>query len=787
MSGDERDKSRRGGDTENAEQGGTADPRIPGPQVPSQGGRSEPGAGTGAGTGTGGRTAAGLPGLPSPRPSQEPQSPPPRPLPEPDASTRPRPHAQDGSEAPNPSGGAAAGPGLGSPSGSETAPGRGSRSDAETGSETGSHTGSSDDASGAPSGGGARASRTSADDEDAPTVPTQRDGLGGGVLPPPRDAERAPSDADLVERMRAGDDTAYEKLYRRHAEAVRRYARTCCRDADTADDLTAEVFARTLQAVRGGSGPQHAVRAYLLTTVRRVAASWTKSAKREHLVEDFAVFATQATRTETADGASSASFGAGLDLGADVRALHEAERSMAMRAFRSLPERWQAVLWHTEVEDESPSEVATLFGLDANGTRVLASRAREGLKQAYLQAHVSAALATNSAECARYADRLGAYARGGLRARAERGLRKHLEECAACRLAAGQIKEVAGGIPAVVPVAVIGWFGAAGYAKAAALVAGGTGVGAAGAAGAAAGAAGSGGAAGASGGAAGGSGAGGAAVSEGLAAPVKAGLAAGVVAVAAAAVALALIGDTSPKKPVADPPPPTRQVVSPPAPKPSTAPSRTPARTPAAAPAATKAPSAPAVGAAPTPTPERSRSPRPAAAAPTPQATPKPTPEPSSPPSPDRSAPPPEPQTVYRWNALKYDLTGDGKGPDMQLAGSSWVWQRHGLSIAGRRYAGGVTVHGSSSVTVDLNRACTSFDALVGIDDLNHEYGRVRFSVHADGVRLWRSPQVRAGDAAVPLHVNLAGRRSVRLVVEPHSHFDGVALADWAESRFTCG
>lgn len=189
--------------------------------------------------------------------------------------------------------------------------------------------------------------------------------------------------------MRSGDDSAYEELYRRHAEALRRYARTCCRDAHTADDLTAEVFARMLQAVRGGYGPEHAVRAYLLTSVRRVAATWTSSAGREQLVDDFAVFAARASRGAEASDTDT------LDLGAEVRAMHEAEQSMAMRAFRSLPERWQAVLWHTEVEDESPSEVASLFGLDANGTRVLASRAREGLRQAYLQAHVSATLAGN--------------------------------------------------------------------------------------------------------------------------------------------------------------------------------------------------------------------------------------------------------------------------------------------------------------------------------------------------------------------------------------------------------
>ncbi|BBC34447.1 hypothetical protein SGFS_057410 [Streptomyces graminofaciens] len=587
-------------------------------------------------------------------------------------------------------------------------------------------------------------------------------GYDSGVLPAPR--RRPRSDADLIARMRGGDDTAYEELYRRHAEAVRRYARTCCRDAYTADDLTAEVFARMLQAVRRGSGPEHAVRAYLLTSVRRVAATWTRSAKREQLVDDFAVFAAQASRGgEVSDSDT-------MDLGADVRAMHEAEQSLAMRAFRSLPERWQAVLWHTEVEDESPSEVATVFGLDANGTRVLASRAREGLKQAYLQAHVSATLAGDSAECARYADRLGAYARGSLRTRAERGLRKHLEECAKCRLAAGQIKEVASGIPAVVPVAVIGWFGAAGYAKVAALVAGG------------AGAAGAAGAASAAGGGSGGAGAGsGAAASEAAAAPVKAGVAAGVVAVAAAAVAIALVAsEDEPKDRAANPPPVTRAVESTPGPsdRPSTPPEEpsAPPIAPAAAPATTPSttpPSGPSPKRTPTPTPTPTPS----------KASPTPTPPSTSTPTP----PPPPVPAVYRWSELEYALTGDGTKPEMRLGESTWVWQRYGVSIAEKSYAHGVTVHGLSSVTIDLNRSCDAFDALVGVDDTTAGLGKVYFSVYGDGVRLWRSGLVEGGDPALPVHVNLAGRETVRLVVEPHSHFDAVTLADWAESRFTCG
>ncbi|MER6538898.1 sigma-70 family RNA polymerase sigma factor [Streptomyces sp900105755] len=594
---------------------------------------------------------------------------------------------------------------------------------------------------------GGRASVPPAGEPPEGNVPAQR---GGSVLPPPRKIPHP--DSQLIERMRAGDDSAYEELYRRHADAVRRYARTCCRDGHTADDLTAEVFARMLQAVRGGSGPEYAVRAYLLTSVRRVAAQWTKSARREQLVDDFALFAAQAGRgSEVADDDT-------LDLGADVRAMHEAEQSMAMQAFRSLPERWQAVLWHTEVEDESPSEVAVLFGLDANGTRVLASRAREGLKQAYLQAHVSAALADDE-ECARYADQLGGYARRKLRIRAERGLRKHLEECARCRLAAAQIEEVASGIPAVVPVAVIGWFGAAGYAKAFGIIAGGAGVGAAGAAAAAGGS---------SGGA--GGGAGGAAASEGLAGPVKAGIAAGVVAAAVAVVALALTNDGHPVKEAARPAP--------------SAPAVQPA-TPAPTPTKRRPEPEPVVLAPepdPTPTPTPPPSPRPT---PSPKPAPTPTPTPT-PPAPAPTPTPPPAPAVYQWSELRFDVTGDGTRPEMRLGESSWVWQRYGVTVAGKEYPHGVTVHGRSSVTIDLNRQCTAYDALAGVDDMTLGLGEVSFAVYADGVRLWQSGVVGGGQAAVPVHVDLTGHRTVRLVVEPRTAFDTVALADWAESKFTC-
>ncbi|MFD9504956.1 sigma-70 family RNA polymerase sigma factor [Streptomyces sp. NPDC060035] len=584
-------------------------------------------------------------------------------------------------------------------------------------------------------------------------VPPQREGRSSS-------AELVASDAQLIVGMRAGDDRAYEELFRRHSGAVRRYARSCCRDAHTADDLTAEVFARTLQAVRGGKGPEEAVRAYLMTAVRHVGAAWTKSAKREHLVDDFAVFAAQAARSSELSEADT------LDLGADVMAMHEADRSMAMQAFRSLPERWQAVLWHTTVEEESPSEIAPLFGLSANATAVLAVRAREGLKQAYLQAHVSQTL-TAGGDCAQYADRLGAHARGGLRTRAERGLRKHLDECAKCRIAAGELAHVNAGIPALLPVAVIGWF-AAGYAvKAAGIVAGGA-VGAAGA-GAAAAATGS----AASGGAAGG------AAAEGLGAPAKAAIAAAVAVAAAAGLVWALVGDDRPApqpEPVAKPPA-VAPAVPAPAPPPRPKPPAPPAPAPEPPPEPTPAPK-------PEPTPTSAPTPEP----PAPRPTPAPTPEPTlpEPPAPEPPAPPaPE---VYRVSELKYSVVGDHSEPEILLGESRGVvWQRSGLSISSTTYAHGVTVHARSSVTVRLNRQCTGYEAMVGVDDLTKWTGAVRFSVFdGDGARLWESPVMRGGDPAVAMRVGIGGRRTIRLVVEPAEPFGGVALADWANARISC-
>jgi len=173
------------------------------------------------------------------------------------------------------------------------------------------------------------------------------------------EAPEGPSDAELIARVRAGDLDAYGELFGRHHHAAVRMARQLV-PANDADDLASDAFAKVLDALRGGGGPDISFRAYLLTTVRRVHVDRIRSGRKVTSTDDIAAYERDPEGFEDPTVT-------GFESGA------------AAKAFASLPERWQAVLWHTEVEDESPSEVATLFGLDANGTRVLASRAREGL------------------------------------------------------------------------------------------------------------------------------------------------------------------------------------------------------------------------------------------------------------------------------------------------------------------------------------------------------------------------------------------------------------------------
>ncbi|MEV6716573.1 sigma-70 family RNA polymerase sigma factor [Lentzea sp. NPDC051208] len=226
-------------------------------------------------------------------------------------------------------------------------------------------------------------------------------------------------DRDLLARVREGDDSAYGELFSRHADAIRRFSLRHVREAAEADDLTAESFFRMLQAIRRGSGPTDHVRTYLLTVARRVAWEWS-GRRRDVPVEDEEL----GRRVEpVSDNANS-----------------RAEHNLITRAFSSLPERWRVVLWRVEVEGERPASVAPHFGLSPNAMSALARRAREGLRAAYLQAHLAADDGRSS--CAAIRSKLGTYTAGGVQGVEERRIRAHLDTCSACTQLYTELNEV---------------------------------------------------------------------------------------------------------------------------------------------------------------------------------------------------------------------------------------------------------------------------------------------------------------------------------------------------------
>ncbi|HJQ07703.1 MAG TPA: sigma-70 family RNA polymerase sigma factor, partial [Nocardioides sp.] len=216
----------------------------------------------------------------------------------------------------------------------------------------------------------------------------------------------------LLQRVRAGDSGAFQELYDAHLDGALQLARILV-GRDGADELVSESFARVLSALSGGAGPTTNFRAYLHVTIRNGYRDTFRTAQ-EAPVSDQPWLLDEATPTveEMVDG---------LD------------ESVATDALTTLPERWQQVLWHVEVEGRKPAEVAELMDLSPRTVSSLAHRAREGLKQAYLDLH--AGPEPTAEECQWVHARMSKSARGDLSARAQRKLDQHLAECDDCAAA----------------------------------------------------------------------------------------------------------------------------------------------------------------------------------------------------------------------------------------------------------------------------------------------------------------------------------------------------------------
>ncbi len=227
------------------------------------------------------------------------------------------------------------------------------------------------------------------------------------------------TEEELLDRAREGDKTAFGALYLRHRDAARKVAGMCASSSADAEDAVAEGFARVFAALPRMAGRDISFRPYLLTAVRNAA---TDRLRRERRVD---------LRDTVPDEPGS--------LQADDVALLGLERNLVGEALQALPSRWRTVLWLTEVEGLSPAEVSLRIGIKPNAVAALAYRARKGLREAYLQAHLRAEA---SEECRATVSRLSHYVRGELAEKERVLLQSHLDVCAKCRCRRDELTDV---------------------------------------------------------------------------------------------------------------------------------------------------------------------------------------------------------------------------------------------------------------------------------------------------------------------------------------------------------
>jgi RNA polymerase sigma factor (sigma-70 family) len=240
------------------------------------------------------------------------------------------------------------------------------------------------------------------------------------------------TDATLVRAASVNDEAALTELYRRHAPAAARVARCVAANPEDAADAVAEAFTRVFAALTSGRVGTLDFRSYVLAATRNAAIDNLRRADRVGPAGDPATF----DRTEALGGPP------------DELVAGE-ESALIAQAFRDLPERWQSVLWLTEVERVTPSQAAGVLGLSPNNVSQLAVRARARLRERYLQAlvHNHAAPA-----CQATVDRLGAYVAGTLTDRRRAEVEAHLAGCPECLRRRADVEELGASLRRAVPV-----------------------------------------------------------------------------------------------------------------------------------------------------------------------------------------------------------------------------------------------------------------------------------------------------------------------------------------------
>jgi RNA polymerase sigma-70 factor (ECF subfamily) len=182
-------------------------------------------------------------------------------------------------------------------------------------------------------------------------------------------------EANLVARVRGGDETAFESLYLAHHDELWRFAYAYVRSRDVAEELVQDVFL-AIWGTRTTWQVHTRVRAWMYASVRHLALN--------HLRHERVVTRTMGAGHATSERESLGSAQLETTMGAppmDQQLALEGQEidEAVVHAIAELPERRRVAMTLRWKHDMSSLEIARVLGTTPEAVRTLLSRARADL------------------------------------------------------------------------------------------------------------------------------------------------------------------------------------------------------------------------------------------------------------------------------------------------------------------------------------------------------------------------------------------------------------------------
>ena len=168
------------------------------------------------------------------------------------------------------------------------------------------------------------------------------------------------SEEQLVQRARAGDSDAWERLFDRHRDRVFRLAYRMTGQADTAEDVVQDAFLGAMRKARGLRNGQ-AFEPWLLRIATRLCLD---------------VYRRRGSLNDTAPLPDLPAEGTPESVAVD-----EARRQEVQAALATVPSHHRILLVLRDIEDLSYQEIAEVLGCSTSSVKVRLTRARAVFRQ----------------------------------------------------------------------------------------------------------------------------------------------------------------------------------------------------------------------------------------------------------------------------------------------------------------------------------------------------------------------------------------------------------------------